>query len=314
MVGIVVVAGVATLFLFQCKNNQCLAFRNSIQNLIRFHSLHAPCERPITYALGSFNDKFGLSKQSFLGAIKEAEAIWEKPIGKELFAYKESGNLKINLIYDYRQEATSILKSLGIVVREDKASYNELKVKYDALNVEYLGVKADYDKRVASFKEREDSYNAQVDYWNKRGGAPKKEHDLLEEQRVALEAELTEIQKIETSLGEYIDKINSLAIALNSLVATLNLNVGKYNEIGASRGEEFTEGDYQTIGTEQKINIYEFSNHDKLVRVLAHELGHALGLPHVEDPKAIMYKLNTSTNENLTNDDFKELKTHCAIK
>lgn len=90
------------------------------------------------------------------------------------------------------------------------------------------------------------------------------------------------------------------------------------NSIGQSRGEEFTEGEYKSeykSGVyEQEIDIYEFSTKAKLRRVLAHELGHALGLDHVEDPKAIMYRLNQGTNDTLTKDDLAELKTYCNIK
>ncbi|MCR4331047.1 MAG: matrixin family metalloprotease, partial [Patescibacteria group bacterium] len=276
--------------------------------------LYAPCEKPITYTLGSFDDRFGLSREAFLSAIEEAEAVWEKPIGKELFTYEESGKLKVNLIYDYRQQATNKLEGLGIVVKENRASYDELKAKYEALSREYTRAKADYDVRVASFTEKKDSYDQEVQYWNKKGGAPKKEYEQLQEEKTALQTELAEIQRLEVSLHEDVENINSLVVVLNRLVISLNLSVEKYNEIGASRGEEFTEGDYQESGGKQEINIYEFSNRDKLVRVLAHEFGHALGLQHVENPQAIMYRLNTSTNEKLTDDDLKELKARCAIK
>ncbi|MCR4328012.1 MAG: matrixin family metalloprotease, partial [Patescibacteria group bacterium] len=290
------------------------AFQQPIKDLLTPYFLYNPCEKPITYTLGSFDDRFGLSREAFLSAIEEAEAVWEEPIGKELFIYEESGKLKVNLIYDYRQQATNKLESLGIVVKEDRASYDELKAKYEALSREYTRAKADYDARVALFTEKKDSYDQEVQYWNKKGGAPKKEYEQLQEEKTALQAELAEIQKLEVDLHEDVENINSLVVVLNRLVISLNLSVEKYNEIGASRGEEFTEGDYQEIGGKQEINIYEFSNRDKLVRVLAHEFGHALGLQHVEDPQSIMYRLNTSTNEKLTDDDLKELKARCGIK
>ena len=289
-------------------------FQKQIGNLLKFSSLSAPCERPITYALNLFDDRFGLARQDFLSAIKEAETVWEGPVSKDLFTYSGDGKIKINLVYDYRQQATDKLKDLGIVVKEDKTSYNDLKGKYAALETEYKELKANYDARLALFIQKKNIYDQKVQSWNKKGGNSKAEYDRLSEEAITLQEELAEIKKMEVRLNEYIDEINSLAVALNHLITLLNLNVEKYNETGASRGEEFTEGDYQNISGKQMINIYEFSSRDKLVRVLAHELGHALGLEHVDNPDAIMYKFNTSANEKLTSDDLRELKTLCAIE
>lgn len=49
------------------------------------------------------------------------------------------------------------------------------------------------------------------------------------------------------------------------------------------------------------------------MRVLAHELGHALGLDHVDDKEAIMYQLNQGDNLTLSEADIKALKTKCGI-
>jgi len=288
-------------------------FRQEIGNLIKFHSLSAPCGKPIAYSLGNFGAKFGISQKSFLSAIAEAEAVWEGPVGLDLFAYADGGALKVNLIYDYRQQATSKLSSLGIAVDESRASYDALKIKYNTLNNTYDQAKVDYDAKRVSFEERKASYDQEVDRWNKKGGAPEKDYNQLQAEKTALQTDLVEIKQIETKISGYVDEINAMVVVLNRLAGALNLNVAKYNEIGAARGEEFTEGDYQVNGGAQEINIYEFSTYYKLVRILAHELGHALGLDHVADPKAIMYKLNISSNGKLAADDLSALKERCAI-
>lgn len=217
-----------------------------------------PCQRPIEYEIGNFDKKFGITEKDFLSAIAKAEAVWEKPFGINFFEVGtevlDTNNLKINLIFDYRQEATVEIKALQAKVNAERAEYNALRAQYEAMRKNPLRTRKE------------------------------------------------------------VDEINAVIDTLNAVAKKLNAHVAELNKIGKARGEEFTEGEYRRDVTGTRIDIYEYSTKDKLVRVLAHELGHALGLDHVEDPKAIMYYLNESKNGALTKDDIAILKDRCGIK
>lgn len=285
------------------------------QVFLSLQNKYLPCSQLITYSIGSFDERFGISKEKFLSIVNTAKETWEKSIDKQLFTYAPDGNgvLKINLIYDIRQEASQKLKDIGITVNDSKASYNDLKSRHGIMQAEYLKLKTEFKPRVAIFQNRQNAYAKEVAYLNANGGASEADFNRLNNEKSFLDTEFIEINKLQAELNSKVSNINALVVVLNRLVSSLNLEVKKLNTIGSELGGEFEEGTYQENSAGREIDIYQFDNEGKLARVLTHEFGHVLGLEHLENPKAVMYRLNNGVNEDLAIEDVLALKEHCSL-
>lgn len=279
-----------------------------------FQNKLQPCQNPITYSIVNIDSRFGLTSEELLIKIEQAEKIWESSINKELFEYSPKGTLKINFIYDYRQQATDALKEIGVALNDDQATYDAIKTRYDSLIASYNKERAQLEILIKDYNAEKSALEKDINYWNSRGGAPKSEYKILEQRRAVLNNKVIIINQAENSLNELIDTIKSTEMILNKLIATLNLQVNKYNMVVSSTGKEFNEGEYTKDVSGTTINIFQFNDEDQLVKVLAHELGHALGLDHLDNPKAIMYYLNEGMNQKLTADDLAALREICKIE
>lgn len=266
------------------------------------------CESPIQYKIGTFDNRFGISQKDFLQAVSQASEIWGEPIGKTLFEYNPKGDLVINLIYDSRQKTTQKNATLKADANKINDLANSVKQQYLVLEDHHSLLEKEYSDMVAVFNQHQDTYNTQVTYWNNNGGAPKNEYAKLTSQKEALIMEQSILEGKRIEVNSVVEQINTFIHKYNLLVNDANANI---NTINLSAGKEFEEGIYDP--SENKIDIYEFSSNQKLIRVLTHELGHALDLSHNDNPKSIMYSLNQANTLTLSKDDLEALKSKCHI-
>ena len=76
-------------------------------------SRRASCQNPIRYRIGTLDPRFGIGREEFRRAIEDASNAWA--IDRNFFRYDPQGKLRINLVYDTRQEITQHV----ILVRAD---------------------------------------------------------------------------------------------------------------------------------------------------------------------------------------------------
>ncbi|MEK7640715.1 MAG: matrixin family metalloprotease [Patescibacteria group bacterium] len=305
------------IFLFALLLILGFVFRERLGAQLRFlRAEFFPCKAPITYSIGAFDARFGISKANFLNAIQEAEAIWENPIDKELFSYASDGHLLVNLVYDYRQNTTQTLQELESKVDQSRASYEELQSKYESMTAQLALNKSALESRAVAFELRKRTYETDVRRANRQRRVSKEEDSRLRAEGEYLEYEATVLNEMRADLKKQVEDINLLAKTLNDLASALNLNVDRYNDVGGSLGGDFTQGVYESHGAGgiESITVFQYDSYAKLVRVLAHELGHTLSLEHIDNPDAIMYRFNQGDNDTLTAVDLLALKTRCGIK
>lgn len=257
-----------------------------VSALYAFESARVPCQRALGYEIGEFDSRFGITRDELRSAIAEAEQPWEKALGRELFQYRDDALFPVNLIFDERQQRTIDGKKLEDDLAATNATQASIREKY-AANVAALEARRkEYDAALARFERNLRDYNARVADWNASDRTDEDELDWLRSEEKRLDRAQRDLETRREKVNALVAVVNRYAKEEEKVVDRYNAKVESFTETYGSEGE-FDQGVYE--GT--NINIYQFDDRDHLVMVLTHELGHALGLEHVENPQSIMYPI-----------------------
>lgn len=272
-----------------------------------------PCAEPIEYRIGVLDPRFGVSEAKLLADLEQASSVWEEAQGgTDLFVYNPNAALTVSLLYDERQEITQQEKALASKIHEGTLSAEAAMQEYRALRATYAAASAAYLSDAAAFKKAHDAYNARVVAYNKHGGSAQ-EYAALQSDKVSLEEKTQTLESQRKKVNQLAADANALISQYNLLVERVNDHVDTINNDGLA-GTQFEEGIYISDEAGQRIEIYQFDDQTTFVRVLAHELGHALGLGHNEGVDSIMNPVNRGSNLTATEEDSLALKTLCGVK
>ncbi len=259
-------------------------------------------EFPVNYSLGQFDERFGISRERFLQIAEEAKKVWEDAAGKRLFHLFPDGAMKINLIFDWRQERLLEAKKAKAVIDETGKSFDQMQSDYNEQGRVLDQYRRSYEESAQTYKIHLDEYNLRVARWNESREHSDSEYNALQSAKKEIEDEQNAIEKKRIEMNTRGEDFNKLGEKLTGMARNHNVDVENFNGTFV-QSRDFEKGLFDG----KAINIYEFEKEDDLKIALVHEFGHAIGLGHVDNPKAIMYRklaVQDMTTIRLTSDDL----------
>ena len=251
-----------------------------------------PCSEPMSYSIGEIDTGFAITRDEVKAAAKIAAGLWNSDGSVLLISQSEDADydadIVINFEYDERQQRTDAelrfrekIKSEQIRLDRRQKENDQRRDRFDAETGLYL--------ELANRTTRElNELNSWVSEKNDAGGFTESEYETFTQRKSAVEQKQKRVIEEREKLDEMAATINREIDELNLKFSEINTLVDRYNEEFAG-DMRFTKATYQRRGNRGVITVSQFMGKSELGLILAHEMGHALGIDHLQNPEAIMY-------------------------
>ena len=286
-----------------------------------------------TLRIGNIDKHYhdSLSKEQLRSIINEIEELLESQLGFNVFDYSQDGK-PIDIIYlppsKRKKRLQRNLKNIASLEDDMHTLQSHISLRKKSIQLSEKHLNNKYTSRNNSVK----AFNAYIAKQQKIKHLSKKEYQTI---KLYISDEKAKLEKETLLLKKQRKKLNRELTTLKHKIRKYNLLAKKYNRIqrdteklsrtfkeikGVTKSISKTthtthvkDGNTDTTKqidiTMQKIEIYDFENLQLLKVILAHEIGHLVGLGHIDVVDALMNPLVQEKQRNelsLTYDDIQE--------
>ena len=264
-----------------------------------------------TLSIGTIDKHYKdtLSKEQLLIIIEDIENVFESELGYNVFDYAQDGK-PIDIIYLPASKKKKKLLSHIKKAESLKTNIDKMKSYIGTMKNATEKSRLKLEKRYKILNNTIKELNIYISEQQKKSHEmSKKEHDGIHAQILKRKGQ---IKKNQTSLTRNKKEFNRKIMSLKQKVRKSNRLVAQYNKTqrdierlssslvevkGVTKFQvktNYTQSDEQGKLEEsrdiqmQKIEIYSFKDLAQLKVVLAHEIGHLVGVEHINEKDALM--------------------------
>lgn len=290
-----------------------------------------------TVKIGSIDGyyKNKITKHELRGILHEIKENFKSQLGFDVFDISDGGR-PINLLYIQPSMAQKRLDRYITSFERKKKQLNDMEKLLKTSKKPLEAMSKKYDIEVSKVNKLVEKYNQYIQKMNQNKNLSYEEYKKVQEyeikQRNIIKYQQNKIKNLSKRLKSMQRKYNRNIMKHNSLIRTLNnlslnieslsrsIKVVKGNTIFHKQIDKKTytkNGQVYKIETKQKIDekieIYGFDNKIELKAVIAHEIAHLVGIPHINSKGALMNPIlqeNQKRRLELTQDDIVNFKKH----
>jgi len=260
-------------------------------------------ERPrvLSCYVEAVDPRFGLTADDVESCLREAILLWEEAAGRRLFSVGSDG-MAVALVHDERQ---SLLEQ----IRNRSGSLSELRLSYEAQRLRHEVAREALERRQMELAQEVDTHNLRVKALRADMERGQDSPGLLASFRLEVEAQGAALVARQEALQQEFQQLRRDHAALEAVAHAFREDHGELSDLQESLGPACQAAVYQQQEGQRRIQVFLVPERRSLVRILAHELGHALGFGHVPDPAALMHEKTSGGEPSLTAADRALLET-----
>lgn len=254
---------------------------------------HVPCGIPIHVTMGPVDPRFGFDGATVSRALKEAAGLWQDAAVAQMFVWSDHPRaMVVSMQFDQRQYNVNQQRSLRGGIDRDRSQLQSREAALKQWGGRIEAARREHDRLAEAFAQRARAHEADVASWNHGSpqGRTEARRQALERESAIIQVMRVELRQAQSELNGDIAAYNRSAREQQQYAEQYRGRIARYNNLSSPQPIESGRYSYDRERG-RRIEVFRAGDYNDLVWIFAHELGHAIGLDHLNRPGAVMNEL-----------------------